>query len=542
MKKMALIGTMSTVVASLWSSVFGGSVSEPYEVGLWKGFRQAAISYTLDDGTANQLPVAIPIFDEFGYDATLFTVTDWVGDWNALQQAAINGHEIASHTVTHARLNTLSGDNLIAELFNSKDAIETNIPGVQCLTIAYPNCRGGDVGVTSQYYIAGRGCSGLLESSTPADFYDIPAFICGSRGKINDVETFIATDNDAAAAQGWCVYLLHGIDNDGGYSPLSSTVLRGSLEYLQANDGIFWVATFSDVVKYIRERDAVTVTETAIADTMVTVTLTDGLADDIYHYPISLRRTLPAGWTSVVVRQNGVTLNSSVETVNQATIVFFDAVPDGGDVEIVKTAGGTAPAAPTGLTAIAGNAVVDLDWDDNTEADLNGYSVYRATAAGGPFARIVSDLTQSTYSDNGVVNNIAYYYKITATNDAGYESAFSNAATATPTDGSAPEYVSVASISIAWVAANGPQKKGEAVVVIKDSDGNPVSNIAVSGSFSGTLNEDRSGTTDQSGTVVIPTNAFTKSPGDLTFCVTGATHASLVYFPDANVESCDSAP
>jgi oligosaccharide reducing-end xylanase len=98
------------------------TIMAPYEVGTWRGFRTAAVSYTFDDGTANQLPVAIPIFNEYGYRATLFTVTGWVSDWTGLQAAAAQGHEIASHTVDHVRLGGLSAANETYQYDASKAA------------------------------------------------------------------------------------------------------------------------------------------------------------------------------------------------------------------------------------------------------------------------------------------------------------------------------------------------------------------------------------------------------------------------------------
>ena len=39
----------------------------------------------------------------------------------------------------------------------------------------------------------------------------------------------------------------------------------------------------------------------------------------------------------------------------------------------------TPPAAPTGLTATAGNALITVTWSTNPEPDLAGYNVYRGT-------------------------------------------------------------------------------------------------------------------------------------------------------------------
>ena len=35
-----------------------------------------------------------------------------------------------------------------------------------------------------------------------------------------------------------------------------------------------------------------------------------------------------------------------------------------------------------------GETTIDLDWDDNGESDLWGYTVYRATVSGGPYAAV----------------------------------------------------------------------------------------------------------------------------------------------------------
>ena len=38
-------------------------IAANYEVGAWKDFKTAAVSYTFDDNCSNQIPVAIPLFD-----------------------------------------------------------------------------------------------------------------------------------------------------------------------------------------------------------------------------------------------------------------------------------------------------------------------------------------------------------------------------------------------------------------------------------------------------------------------------------------------
>src|SRR3954452_17489132 len=58
-----------------------------------------------------------------------------------------------------------------------------------------------------------------------------------------------------------------------------------------------------------------------------------------------------------------------------------------------------APATPTGLKATAGLGRVTLDWADVADADLDGYDVFRATNAAGPFTRVnASRLSGSAYT------------------------------------------------------------------------------------------------------------------------------------------------
>ena len=86
-----------------------------------------------------------------------------------------------------------------------------------------------------------------------------------------------------------------------------------------------------------------------------------------------------------------------------------------------------APAAPSGLAAVAGNNQVSLDWDDSTAADLTSYTVSRDGA------ELASGLTESSYVDDTAVNDTSYSYTVTAS-DSCNESDASSAVEATPID------------------------------------------------------------------------------------------------------------
>jgi oligosaccharide reducing-end xylanase len=161
---------------------FSQVIDTPYAVGTWRGFRSSAVSYTFDDGCANQFTVAVPLFNAKGCKLTLFTVITggMFPGWTKLQSAASQGHEIASHTMTHKSLSGLTSSVETYELKNSKDSINAHIPGMQCITMAYPNCVEGTDTLNAKYYYAARTCSGQPVPKNPSNFSSISSILCGS--------------------------------------------------------------------------------------------------------------------------------------------------------------------------------------------------------------------------------------------------------------------------------------------------------------------------------------------------------------------------
>lgn len=101
-----------------------------------------------------------------------------------------------------------------------------------------------------------------------------------------------------------------------------------------------------------------------------------------------------------------------------------------------------APAAPTGLVATdtpddEGGSIT-LAWDANTEIDLTGYRVYRATSAEGPFTQ-VGDAVSASFVDTGLFDGMTYYYQVTAYDAVGLESDPSDTVSASPADNLAPD-------------------------------------------------------------------------------------------------------
>jgi fibronectin type 3 domain-containing protein len=147
---------------------------------------------------------------------------------------------------------------------------------------------------------------------------------------------------------------------------------------------------------------------------------------NVYRSTTSGGETLLAsGDTSISYTDNAVTNGTTyyyeVKAVNSAGASGFSN-------EVSATPQVSAPPAPTGLAATAGNGQVTLGW--NASSGATSYNLYRGTASGAE-TLLASGLTGTSFTDTSVVNGTTYYYIVRAVN-AGGTSTASNEASATP--------------------------------------------------------------------------------------------------------------
>ncbi|HSG09714.1 MAG TPA: polysaccharide deacetylase family protein [Longimicrobiales bacterium] len=113
------------------------------------------IALTFDDGFQNFIDEAWPILRDHGMPATVYVVTDRVGQdngwdagdgripllplmgWEALGRAAEEGVEIGSHTRTHPKLSALGRVEAAEEIHGSRTLLEREL-GSKPSSFAYP--------------------------------------------------------------------------------------------------------------------------------------------------------------------------------------------------------------------------------------------------------------------------------------------------------------------------------------------------------------------------------------------------------------------
>ncbi len=92
-----------------------------------------------------------------------------------------------------------------------------------------------------------------------------------------------------------------------------------------------------------------------------------------------------------------------------------------------------APAAPANLTATGRAESILLEWNANAEEDLEGYTIFRAETAGGPYNTIARNVKTTSFVDNTATTTGKYFYAIRATDKSLNRSEYSYEASAETT-------------------------------------------------------------------------------------------------------------
>ena len=108
-----------------------------------------SVVITFDDGYSDFREKAFPLLNQFGFGATVFLPTAYIGDgplkfngrncltWSEVRELQRYGISFGSHTVTHPQLSRLNKNALETEIVDSKNIIEEKT-GCGVDSFAYP--------------------------------------------------------------------------------------------------------------------------------------------------------------------------------------------------------------------------------------------------------------------------------------------------------------------------------------------------------------------------------------------------------------------
>ena len=252
-------------------------------VARFKGDREAALSFTLDDGWEDNATLAAPLFDRYGMHVTFFLVPGRIPlddrektahdygkiSWARWKQIAQAGHEIGNHTLHHQGLRKLDDAAVRAEIDGGRQLITEKI-GVTPVSFAYP----------------GNGRDDRLRKFVYAQHAVAREFESGYGGAKFTTEKANGMVAAALQQKRWMVAMLHAITN--GYAAFpSASMLEEHLKYVQPLQERLWVDTFGNVGRYVKERDAAQL-EVKRDATSATLTLTTGLDATLFNVPLTV--------------------------------------------------------------------------------------------------------------------------------------------------------------------------------------------------------------------------------------------------------------
>lgn len=307
----------------IWTCLSAQQVS----VAPYQGGRDAAVTYTFDDGLQDQYTLAFPELRKRGLKATFAVIGSKVGGivrssqdkamgitgtpamtWDMLREMAADGQEISSHGWEHKNVTKLSAEQLRFEVQHNDTMIYLQtghfprtyfFPGNRHDSVVLTFCQQERVGCrTTQIAIGSKHDSIWLNRWV-----------------------------DGLIARGeWGVGMTHGIAT--GYDHFSDPkVLWSHWDYITAHQDHVWVATFHDVAAYMAERDNAILSISTHPDVLI-VNVTCTLSSSLYNVPLTLVINQEAGARSV--RQGNRDL--PIYCRNGKTLVDID--PHGGAIEI----------------------------------------------------------------------------------------------------------------------------------------------------------------------------------------------------------------
>lgn len=98
---------------------------------------------TLDDGYADNYYVAYPLLEKYHLTATIFIITDFVGNynkyltWDQIKEMSNHGITFEDHTLSHILLPNASDEEIGNQLVKSREALEWKL-GKKVEYLAYP--------------------------------------------------------------------------------------------------------------------------------------------------------------------------------------------------------------------------------------------------------------------------------------------------------------------------------------------------------------------------------------------------------------------
>jgi len=234
--------------------------------------------------------------------------------WADFRADAAKGYEFASHSITHASMPALDSVNIDYELRKSKAEILDKLGPKYTFSAevpyGYENKRVMSIAYKIYPALRNRMPEPWLKEIDRAS-NDIPGtttkdYVQWQRGATTKTPLPLMqswVDTAATRTDTWLVLVIHGVDGL-GYEALPRTLLEKYFAYIKNHDGNkLWIATFGDVTKYMREREATKI-ESRLQNGKIIIRLKSSLDKTTYNIPLTVKTYVPGGWSWVKITQS----------------------------------------------------------------------------------------------------------------------------------------------------------------------------------------------------------------------------------------------
>lgn len=230
--------------------------------------------------------------------------------WADFRADAAKGYEFASHSITHASMPALDSVNIDYELRKSKAEILDKLGPKYTFSAevpyGYENPRVMSIAYKIYPALRNRMPESWLKEIDRAS-NDVPGnttkdYVQWQRGATTKTPLPLMqswVDTVTTRTDTWLVLVIHGVDGL-GYEALPHTLLQQYFNYIKARQNKLWIATFGDVTKYMREREA-THAHSSLKKDRIVINLNSSLDKAVYNVPLTIKTYVPGGWIWVNV-------------------------------------------------------------------------------------------------------------------------------------------------------------------------------------------------------------------------------------------------
>ncbi len=305
----------------------------------FKDNKQMAMSFSFDDGALNVYTDVLPMFEKFGYRATIpinpkiiteKVTNPWWGSWEQWRDAQARGFEISNHAMEHHDLTQVDVQKLDYYINDSFDLIQKKL-GKAPMSFVFPQDKANKEILLKVFerHIAMRQRDAL--SQVYKNIF-IPVY----GGQFFSEKTAERIIDLGLLKRLWVIAECHAIATKDikTYKPMTKELLEKHLTYIKGKEDKIWVDTFINVYLYLIEKKRSQLYWESISSHQVKLFIKAQLNPKIFHKPLTIViDTSPVYPKKALAVQERSLKKLSVKI--RGNKLYIDVIPNTSPVEVI---------------------------------------------------------------------------------------------------------------------------------------------------------------------------------------------------------------